>query len=67
MAGFDDIGPILASLLNGVSENEHPTTIRWAQECSDLDRAQVLRDLAEFVDIDRATAACRKHHSHLEK
>ena len=51
MAGFDDIGPILASLNNGISAKEHNTMMQWAQECGNRELAQALRELVEFVEI----------------
>jgi hypothetical protein len=67
MAGFDDIGLILASLNNGVSAKEHNTMMQWAQECGNRERAQALRELVEFVEIGMADDDRQKHRSHLEK
>ena len=67
MAGFDDIGPILASLNNGISAKEHNTMMQWTQEYGNRERAKALRELVEFVEIGMADDDRQKHRSHLEK
>ena len=67
MAGFDDIGPILASLNNGISAKEHNTMMHWTQEYGNRERAKALRELVEFVEIGMADDDRQKHRSHLEK
>ena len=67
MAGVDDIGPILASLTNGVSAKEHDTLCHWAQDCDDPKRAQALRELAKFVGINKCNKAREKNSTYLQK